>query len=110
MSEHNTKGPAASWTGAVDRAELASKAMAATIKLWDNCGSMPRLEGLAWQAAEAARAAMLQAQSDEGRAFKRLKDAQAQLALPGTQPPEPDGAPLTLVPQTADEAQAPEVR
>lgn len=95
MTEQNTKGPAAAWTGAVDRCELASKALASSIKLWDECGSVPKLEDLAWQTAEAARAALTYAQEAEKKAFKRLKEAQAQLDIPGTSPdrdenPSPD--------------------
>jgi len=74
-------GPATQWTHAVSRSELATKALASTIKLWDSSGPAPTLEKLSWLAVEGARACLVQAQIDEKRAFKRLEDAQSQTAI-----------------------------
>ena len=89
MAELVTKGPAAAWTASVSRVELAGKLLKAAINLWDECGSAPKLEELAWNTAEAARAAMTHAQDAERGAFKKLKSAQSQLQLEGTRTEEP---------------------
>lgn len=107
MTEQASKGPAAAWTGSVKRCELAAKVLKAAIDLWDECGSVPKLEALAWSTAEAARAGLTMAQENEKKAFKRLKEAQSQLSIDGTAPTETETGEATTIDMLEGAADAP---